>query len=380
MSQNSEMPIPTFPDTQWERIWPGDAGFDPDKLADAKQWLDKRANNGRYRVVIVRGGRFVTEWNHGFNHKNRFPLLVSVKSVLLHILGSTAKPFSSDNNGTSGRNQHLPLASAAKSIFSCILGIAIQEGKIHSADAKIVDYYPEAMDIPDGEGPKPGRYAFEKDLAITFRQLISNTSGYMKPDEEPGKIFHYQTYGMNILTHAIAKTYGLYDIQDPENSPGFKKLVDEKLRIPIGATWSYQLMNFKLHPKARINIFGYYDGVSASALDMARLGWLWCKRGRWMDRQLVPEAWLREATRTAPDILVNCPKEQWKYGYGFWTNDHSQLWPNLPSDSFAASGAGGQHIWVCPSLDLVIVQSPGISRQGAEYGNAFLKLILNACA
>jgi len=62
-----------------------------------------------------------------------------------------------------------------------------------------VDYYPEMMDIAEDEGPKPGRYAFEKDWDITFRQLICNTSGYMKPGEEPGKVFHYQTFGMNIL-------------------------------------------------------------------------------------------------------------------------------------------------------------------------------------
>ena len=227
-------------------------------------------------------------------------------------------------------NKHLSLASAAKSIFSCILGIAIEEGKIQSADDKVINYYPEAFNVQEGEGPKPGRYAFEKDREITFRQLISNTSGYMKPGEEPGKVFHYQTYGMNILTHAIAKIYGLYDVQNPEGSPGFKQLVDEKLRIPIGANWSYSLMNFNLHPKARINIFGYYDGIKATALDMARLGWLWCNRGRWKDKQLVPEEWMREATRTAPDIIANCPKEQWKYGYGFWTNDYSQLWPDLP--------------------------------------------------
>jgi CubicO group peptidase (beta-lactamase class C family) len=273
----------------------------------------------------------------------------------------------------------LPLASAAKSIFSCILGIAIDEGKLPSADAKIFNYYPEAMDVPEGEGPKAGRHAFEKDRNITFRQLISNTSGYMKPGEEPGKAFHYQTYGMNILTHAIAKIYGLYSITDPEGSPGFKQLVDEKLRIPIGADWDYFLMNFNLHPKARVHIFGYYDGIKASALDMARLGWLWCKRGRWMGKQIIPESWMREATRTAPDIIANCPKEQWQYGYGFWTNDYVQLWPNLPRDSFAASGAGSQHIWVCPSLELVVVQSPGLWKDQTENDTGLLKRVVNAC-
>jgi len=98
----------------------------------------------------------------------------------------------------------------------------------------------------------------------------------MKPSEEPGKVFHYQTCGMNILTHAIAKIHGLYDIHDPQGSPGLKQLIDQKLRIPIGATWDYSLINFALHPKARIQIFGYYEAIKATALDMARLGWLWC--------------------------------------------------------------------------------------------------------
>ena len=369
----------TYPGLEWTRILPSEAGFDPIKLAGAKRWLNKRVGDTHYRVVIIRGGRLVAEWNHGFGPKKRFPLAFSCKSIFMRIFRIIGGRLLDDRSEVHGRDKQLPLASAAKSIFSSILGVAIEEGKLPSADARIVDYYPEAMDVPEGEGPKPGRYIFEKDHAITFRQLISNTSGYMKPGEEPGRVFHYQTYGMNILTHAISKLYGLYDTRNPEGSPGFRQLVDEKLRIPIGAAWGYYLTNFDLHPKARIHIFGYYDGVKASALDMARLGWLWCNWGRWKDRQLVPEAWLREATRTAPEIIANCSKQQWKYGYGFWTNDHSQLWPDLGRDSFAASGAGGQHIWVCPSLDLVVVQSPGLWQDQAENDTGLLWLIVNAC-
>lgn len=333
---------------EWQWSSPSDVGIDPGKLDRAEKWLDDHVGNRRYRVVVVRGGRLVAEWNHGI-----------------------------------AREEHLSLASAAKSVFSCMLGIAIQEGRIPSADAKVIDYYPEAMQVPECEGPKAGRYAFLKDREITFRQLISNTSGYMKPGEEPGKVFHYQTYGMNILTHAISKIYGLYDINDPEGSPGLKQLIDEKLRIPIGATWSYYLMNFPnwrtLNPKARINIFGYYDGVKANALDMARLGLLWRNWGRWKNKQLVPEEWLREATQTAPDIRANCPPDQWRYGYAFWTNDYDKLWPSLPRDSYAASGAGSQHIWVCPSLDLVVVQSPGLWQKQEENDKGLLRLIADAC-
>lgn len=339
------MTTTTYPDDEWEHISPAEAGFDPERLGAAERWLDDHVEDEGYRFVVVREGRVAAEWNRGVD-----------------------------------RGEQLRLASATKSIFSCILGIAVEEGQISSADAKVADYYPEAMDVPPGEGPKAGRYVREKDHAITFRQLISNTSGYLKPAEEPGQVFHYQTFGMNILTHAIAKTYGLYDIRDPEGSPGFKVLVDERLRVPIGATWGYYLMNFDHYPWARTDIFGYYDGVKATALDMARLGWLWRKWGCWKGEQLIPEPWLREATQTAPPIRANCPPEQWKYGYAFWTNDHGQLWPSLPRDSYAASGAGSQHIWVCPSLDLVVVQSPGLYEDQAENDRGLLWLVADACA
>ena len=380
LSQADKISTATYPGVKWSCLSPSEAGFDSGKLKGAKRWLDNRVGNGKYRIVIIRGGRIVSEWNHGFLPKIRFPFVFAAKSILAHKFSLNRGHSVSNSSRNAGRYRRLSLASVAKSIFSCILGIAIEEEKIRSADDKIIDYYPEAFDVKEGQGPKPGRFAFEKDRKITFRQLISNTSGYMKPGEEPGKIFHYQTYAMNILTHAIAKTYGMYSISDPKGSSGLKSLIDEKIRIPIGANWEHEYVNFNLHPKARIDIFGYYDGIKANALDMARLGWLWCNQGRWKEKQLIPEKWMREATKTAPDIIANCSRKQWKYGYGFWTNDRLQLWPNLPRDSFAASGAGGQHIWVCPSLDLAVVQSPGLWQDQTENDTGFVRIVVDACA
>ena len=53
------------------------------------------------------------------------------------------------------------------------------------------------IEVREGQGPKPGRHAFSEDKNVTFRQLIANTFGYMKPKEKSGKVFLYQSYGMN---------------------------------------------------------------------------------------------------------------------------------------------------------------------------------------
>jgi len=111
---------------------------------------------------------------------------------------------------------------------------------------------------------------------------------------------------------------------------------------------------------------------------MARMGWLWLNWGRWRDRQIVPEAWIREATQTAPDICANCPGEQREYGDGFWTNDHLELLLGLPRDSFLAAGAGNICIWVCPSLDLMVVGSPGLLPMKDRNFENLLRLVVDA--
>jgi len=314
-----------FPGKEWERRPPEDLGFSSEKLAAVEAWLKGVAEGSPFRVVIARHGYLIAEWGQGLGVHEQ-------------------------------RNQ----SSATKSYYSCILGIAVAEGMLPSPDAKVIEYYPEMMDIAEGEGPKPGRHAFEKDRDITFRQLICNTSGYMKPGEEPGKVFHYQTFGMNILTNGIATIYGLYDSRDPDRLPGCAKLIEEKIRDPIEGTWSHFYTDFQHPPGAKKNIFGHSLRVKATTRDTARAGHLWLNWGNWNDVQVVPEDYLREATVTNPDILANEPEENWKYGHGFWVNDYGKQWPDLPRDSYAAAGAGANLTWVCPRFGLVISQNPGI--------------------
>ena len=335
-----------FPSPDWQFAEPSQVGMGAGGLEAVGRWLHAQAGEKPYRVVVVRGGQIVAEWQQ-----------------------------------QTPTDERLNMASATKSLFSSMLGIAIAEGKIGSADDRAAAYFPEMLDVPEGRGPKPGRHAKPEDRDITLRQLISNTSGYMKPGETPGGTFHYQTFGMNVLCHAISKAYGLYDSSDPDRLPGIGKLIEEKIRDPIAGRWTYRYTDFEHPAGALTNIFGHSARCDASARDMARMGLLWLHFGRWEDRQIIPEEWLREAAKTAPGIRARCPAEKWCYGYAFWTNDNRILWPALPADCFAASGAGRKLVWVCPSLDLVVAQSPGVHDDHAdEISRELLGRIAGACS
>jgi CubicO group peptidase (beta-lactamase class C family) len=338
-----------FPGDEWETRPAPELGFDPEKLAAAHRKLAEVVGpEGPYRACVVRNGHIAAEWNAGVEVDER-----------------------------------IEIASAQKSVYSCLLGIAIGEGKIPSADALACDYYPEMLEVPEGTGPKPNRSNKPEDAQITFRHLITNTSGYLKPGERPGEQYHYQSFGMCILMHAIGKVYGVYDSSDPEGSAGEGELIREKIRDKIGASWTWSWGNFDLPPEARMGIYGYHTKLSMTTRDMCRLGWLWRNFGNWEGRQVVPEEWLREATvaariasqQSSSDPLTHGSRA---YGHGFWCNDEGQLWPDFPRDSFAAAGAWNRLIWVCPSLDLVVAQNPGIRAQRPVLETRVLNWVLDA--
>ena len=88
-------------------------------------------------------------------------------------------------------------------------------------------------------------------------------------------------------------------------------------------------------------------GLWISAEDEARFGLLFLNKGRWKNRQIVSEAWVKEATTPS---LTNPT-----YGYLWWLNTDGKMWPGTPSSAFAAVGAGSNTIWIDPHHDLVVV-------------------------
>ena len=94
-----------------------------------------------------------------------------------------------------------------------------------------------------------------------------------------------------------------------------------------------------------------------TARDFARLAYLWLRRGRWGDRQLVPQAWMDLATRRFVREDGSAPAN---YGYTFWVMDEID---GVPSDLVMSRGHNMNHSFVIPSLDLVVVRQGNDNRR-----------------
>ena len=78
--------------------------MDAERLDQARQWLDEKFADLKYRVAIVRNGYLAAAWTRAIDSDSK-----------------------------------VPIASANKSLLSSTLGIAIGEGKIESADDLAVE-------------------------------------------------------------------------------------------------------------------------------------------------------------------------------------------------------------------------------------------------
>ena len=86
-------------------------------------------------------------------------------------------------------------------------------------------------------------------------------------------------------------------------------------------------------------------GLYLTARDMAKFGFLYLNRGKWDDKNILSESWVKTSIS---DHVTNI-YGRYSYGYQWFLT----IVGGHPA--FLASGFGGQIIGVVPSLDLVVV-------------------------
>lgn len=120
------------------------------------------------------------------------------------------------------------------------------------------------------------------------------------------------------------------------------------------------------------DLAGNYVGSSyswATARDWAKFGLLYLHQGNWNGEQLLNESWVKyAATPTNGSNGV--------YGAHFWLNAGG-VYPNVPKDLFSCNGYQGQHVFIIPSKDLIIVRF-GLAENPEFDVDTFLKEALSA--
>jgi CubicO group peptidase (beta-lactamase class C family) len=250
--------------------------------------------------------------------------------------------------------------SATKSVLGTVAGLAYDRGLLPDVHAPVSF----AVDHPAFRGPR-GR-------TVTWHHLLQQTSGWEgelwgKPSRvdaqsvdagrgsgRPGSAWAYNDVRVNLL--ALALTV-LWRRPLPE-------VLRTELFTPIGASdgWSWHGYRGAVVAANGVELpvvsggAHWGGGLWAPTVDLARLGLLYLRRGRWAGRQLLSTAWI-EATWQPCDVNPD-------YGYLWWLNHRRRIFPAAPASGRCARGNGGRHlVWVDPDRDLVVV-----SRWGEEVG------------
>jgi CubicO group peptidase (beta-lactamase class C family) len=237
------------------------------------------------------------------------------------------------------------LFSLSKSFTSTAVGLAVSEGRL-SVDDPVLRFFPE--DVPP--------VVSEHLAAMRVRHLLSMSTGHdidatqattAAPDGNWVKAFLAQPVVHAPGTHFVynsAATYMLSAIVQRLTGETVLAYLGSRLLAPLGiegATW-------QSCPRG-INVGGW--GLSIRTADIACFGQLYLQQGMWQGRQVIPAAWVAEATAWHVSNGTD-PHSDWAQGYGF------QFW-RCRHAAYRGDGAFGQFCVVMPEQDAVLAMTGG---------------------
>ncbi len=239
--------------------------------------------------------------------------------------------------------------SAAKTVVSMLVGIAVEEGKIKSINDPVSKYLPSFS----GKGKEKItiRHLLMMASGLDWREsgvnpLSENAESYYGSDlwglvnrqqvvGKPGKAFVYQSGNSQLLAYVVEKATG----------KDLTQYADEKLWKPMGAEadafWSLDRENGD--EKAFCCLY-------STSRDFARLGILLNHNGKWKGKQLIPE-WYFKKMVSNPKMTTEEHVPNLRYGLHVWT------FLGHADPVYYCRGIHGQYIISIPAKDLVIVRT-----------------------
>ena len=279
---------------------------------------------------------------------------------------------------TTAQTLHLTW-SISKSLMASVLGVAYGEGLFKLEDPATKFYPPlskhPAIKIADLlhwasgiDWQEDYEYAPLKSsvVAMLYTRGHRDMAAFTADRDayaEPGRAFRYSSGDSNLLAAALKTIVGPQRYADYPWTTLFEPLGIRHAVWETDATGTFVASSY----------------AYLTARDLARVGLLMARDGRWNDRQLLPKPWL--AFNLTPFAGYKAHQDEAVPGGQWWLNraadGAASPWPDAPPDTFAALGHWGQALYVVPSEKLLIVRY-GDDRDGSYRHNELLKRVLQA--
>lgn len=278
---------------------------------------------------------------------------------------------------TTASSAHLSW-SVSKSLLATVLGVAYGEGRFQ-LDAPVARYYPPLAAHPqikvghllnwasglawqEGYEYAPLRSSVIAMLYTRGRADMAGFTASHAADAAPGARFRYSSGDSNLLAAALRGMVGDAAYADYPWTALFE---------PLGirtAVWE--------RDAAGTFIASSYAYLSAR--DLARVGLLMLRDGRWQERQLLPQAWVAFNRTAFANYQASAEQVEPVPGGHWWLNQSAPgtaaAWPDATPATFAALGHWGQGLYIIPEDNLVIVRYAD-DRDGQFEANTLLRLV-----
>jgi CubicO group peptidase (beta-lactamase class C family) len=299
-----------WPTRQWPTSTPEEQGMDSAALARLVEFGTSRSFDS---LLIVRHGRIVLDAYYA-------PYAADVP----HITNSTTK-----------------------AVIGTLTAIASRDGLLDSVDHRMLDYFAD----------RGVANVDERKKAITVQNLLDMTSGLdweeplsgrpvsliateRSPDwikfildrqmsSAPGDVFNYNSGNPHLLSAILTGLTGL-------SASDYAKA---RLFGPLGINkW-----NWRRDPQG-ISTGGY--GLALLPRDMAKIGYLYLRGGKWEDKPLIPAGWVEKTSHATVNMNASF-EPTLRYSNFFWALPDKKV--------YMAVGYRCQMIMIFPELDIVAV-------------------------
>lgn len=249
------------------------------------------------------------------------------------------------------------LHSLSKSFCSTAVGLAVAEGKL-SVDDLVLKFFPDEAPAKPSEMLKQMRVrdlltmstGHETEPKFTATEPWVNCFLAHPVPHKPGTHFRYNSPATYMQSAIVQKVTGQTVLE----------YLKPRLFKPLGIenpTW--------MTSPQGISTGGW--GLMVRTEDIAKFGQLYAQKGMWNGKQLVPSAWIEQATAKQVSNGSD-PARDWDQGYGF------QFW-RCRHGAYRGDGAFGQFCIVLPEQDAVVVITADTKDMQAELNVVWDKLL-----